>query len=247
MRIDYNSSASRRALVVGLSVGIVGSSQGTIRNLRERGQDPDLDRRLRLRDGRHHQTAAPSGDQPLHNSTNPQPHCVRKNALRTSTTQAPHTSQDRRSNRGKRPGGQAAARRGCRAGCRGSPRTRRRACRRSSSSEEGVAAVAAGLRAGATADFAPCHLAADVILRAVGVKRDIRPFEGAEQLDLVGVEPGEQPVEGGKAGGGEQPVKAGPEAPAFCAEWDRGNMPSGRRRTTTPAPGSAHTPAAGGG
>ena len=31
-----------------------------------------------------------------------------------------------------------------------------------------------------------------------------------------------------------------------CAEWDRGNMPSGRRRTTTPAPGSAHTPAAGG-
>ena len=64
--------------------------------------------------------------------------------------------------------------------------------------EEGVAAVAAGLRAGATADFAPCHLAADVILRAVGVKRDIRPFEGAEQLDLVGVEPGEQPVEGGK-------------------------------------------------
>ena len=46
------------------------------------------------------------------------------------------------------------------------------------------------------------------------MKRDIRPFEGAEQLDLVGVEPGEQPVEGGKAGGGgEQPVKAGLKLP----------------------------------
>ena len=96
--------------------------------------------------------------------------------------------------------------------------------------------------------FAPCHLAADVILRAVGVKRDIRPFEGAEQLDLVGVEPGEQPVEGGKAGGGgEQLVKAGLKLPLSARSGIAAICLQVGVEPTPPAPGSAHTPAAGGG
>ena len=50
------------------------------RHLRERRQDPDLDRDLRLCAGGHRQKAAQSGRQPLHNSTDFERHPFRENA-----------------------------------------------------------------------------------------------------------------------------------------------------------------------
>jgi len=65
--------------------------------------------------------------------------------------------------------------------------------------EEGVATVAADIAAGAAADLAPGDMAADVILRSVGVQGDLRPVEHHQQFGLVGVEPGEQTIEGHEA------------------------------------------------
>src|SRR5271165_4717434 len=70
--------------------------------------------------------------------------------------------------------------------------------------EEGVAAVAAGVGLGAAADLAFGHLAADVVLRTIGVQRDLRVVEHHQELGLVGVQPLEQAVEGGKAGGSQE-------------------------------------------
>src|SRR5690242_931944 len=66
-------------------------------------------------------------------------------------------------------------------------------------SEEGVAAVAADIALGSAADLALGNLAADVVLRAVGVQRDLRVIEHHQQLGLVGVQPLKQAVEGGEA------------------------------------------------
>ncbi len=66
--------------------------------------------------------------------------------------------------------------------------------------EERVAAIAAGVTVGATADLAFDDVAADVALRAVGVQRDLRPGEHHQQLGLVGVQPLEQAVKSGEAG-----------------------------------------------
>ena len=66
--------------------------------------------------------------------------------------------------------------------------------------EEGVAAIAADIAAGATADLAPGHVAADVVLRSVGVQRDLGSVEHHQQFGFVGVEPREQTVEGDEAG-----------------------------------------------
>src|SRR6266702_712424 len=65
--------------------------------------------------------------------------------------------------------------------------------------EEGVAAIAADIAAGATADLAPGHVAADVVLRSVGVQRDLGSVEHHQQFGFVGVEPREQTVEGDEA------------------------------------------------
>lgn len=43
-------------------------------------------------------------------------------------------------------------------------------------------------------------MAADVILRSIGVQGGLRPVEHHEQLALIGVEPFEQTVEGDEAG-----------------------------------------------
>src|SRR5215207_9151283 len=66
--------------------------------------------------------------------------------------------------------------------------------------EEGVAAVATGVASCAAADLAFGDLAADVVLRTVGVQRDFGPIEHHEQLALVGMEASEQAVEGDEAG-----------------------------------------------
>ena len=65
--------------------------------------------------------------------------------------------------------------------------------------EEGVAAIASGIASCACADLTLGDLAADVVLRAVGVQGDLGPVEHHEQLALVGMEPLEQPVESDEA------------------------------------------------
>src|SRR5260370_4052884 len=66
--------------------------------------------------------------------------------------------------------------------------------------EEGVAAVAAGVASCSCADLSLGDLAANVVLRSVGVERDLGPIEHHEQFALVGMEPCEQTVEGNEAG-----------------------------------------------
>src|SRR4051812_48913841 len=88
--------------------------------------------------------------------------------------------------------------------------------------EEGVAAVAAEIAAGATADLAAGDLGADVVLRAVGVQRDLGVVQHLQQLRLVGVQALEQAVELDEAGAAlENTVEAGaqlgPATPAGLA------------------------------
>src|ERR1035437_8009073 len=86
--------------------------------------------------------------------------------------------------------------------------------------EEGVAAVAPGVGLGAAADLALGHLAADVVLRAVGVQRDLRMVEHHQQLGLVGMQPLEQPIERGEGSGAlEDPVKTRPHFAAPARRW----------------------------
>src|SRR5215208_5417379 len=69
-----------------------------------------------------------------------------------------------------------------------------------SQAEEGVPAVASGVAAGSAAHLAPGHLGPDVVLRSVGVQRDLRAVEHPEQVGLVSVQPREQPVQDDEAG-----------------------------------------------
>src|SRR4029079_13624977 len=66
--------------------------------------------------------------------------------------------------------------------------------------QERVPAVAALIGAGAAADLSSRHVTPNVILRAVGVQRDLRPLQHAQQLRLVGLKPGQQTIEHDKAG-----------------------------------------------
>jgi hypothetical protein len=76
--------------------------------------------------------------------------------------------------------------------------------------QEGIAAVAAGVAAGAATDLAPDDLAPDVVLGSVGVKGDLGTVQDEEQLGLVGVKTFEQAVEGDEAGATlEDPVEPG--------------------------------------
>jgi hypothetical protein len=62
------------------------SHQALPRHQRERGQDPNLDRRQYLRSGRHRPQTARPGGQPLPNPTDSQPNSVRENAHFTGTS-----------------------------------------------------------------------------------------------------------------------------------------------------------------
>src|ERR1700752_456040 len=73
-----------------------------------------------------------------------------------------------------------------------------------------VPAIASGIASCAGADLTLSDLAADVVLRAVGVRGDFGPVEHHEQLAFVGMEPFEQPVESDEASvSGEDAVQAG--------------------------------------
>ena len=67
------------------------ANQGVLRNQRERRKDPNLDRRVDLRAGRHRPKAVGAGDQPLPDSTGSQRHTFRENAHFTGSpaTQLP--------------------------------------------------------------------------------------------------------------------------------------------------------------
>src|SRR5216684_4250490 len=62
--------------------------------------------------------------------------------------------------------------------------------------EESIAAIAPDVAARAAADLAPGDLAADIVLGSVGVQRDLRAVEDEEEFRFVGMEAGEQTIEG---------------------------------------------------
>src|ERR1700757_57912 len=66
--------------------------------------------------------------------------------------------------------------------------------------EKGVAAVATNVTSGAATDLSLGDLAADIVLRSIGVQWDLRPVEHHQQFTLVGMEPGKQTVEGDESG-----------------------------------------------
>src|SRR3984893_3207164 len=66
--------------------------------------------------------------------------------------------------------------------------------------EKGIAAITTDIAAGAGTDLAPGDVAADVVLRSVGVQRDFGSVEHPQQFGFVGVEPREQPVERDESG-----------------------------------------------
>ena len=86
-------------------------------------------------------------------------------------------------------------------------------------SEEGIAAVAADIAAGTTTDLAFGDLAADVVLRTIGVQRDVRMIEHGQQFGLVGMQPLQQSIETDEAGALAKDVvepSAELAAPAWC-------------------------------
>src|SRR3954466_16378466 len=104
--------------------------------------------------------------------------------------------------------------------------------------EEGVAAVAAKIALGATADLALGHLAADVVLRAIGMQRDLWMVEHHQQSGLLGVQPLQQAVEHDEAGAAlEDAIEAGAQlaAPAWCRR-----RPVGREVGVEPPDQPAH-------
>src|SRR3954454_12489751 len=54
--------------------------------------------------------------------------------------------------------------------------------------QEGIAASSAVLSAGAAGDLADSHWVADILLRAVGVERHLRAFEGDQQFCFAQLE-----------------------------------------------------------
>ena len=66
--------------------------------------------------------------------------------------------------------------------------------------KEGIPAVATDIAAGTAADFAFGDLAADIVLRGIGVQRDVRVVERGQQFGLVGMQPLQQAVESDEAG-----------------------------------------------
>jgi hypothetical protein len=92
--------------------------------------------------------------------------------------------------------------------------------------EEGVATVATDIAAGAAADFASGDVAADVILRSVGVQRNLWSVEYHQQFGLVGMKPREQTVEGDEAGlAREDAIETEPAVRPCAVCWERNDKP----------------------
>src|SRR5260370_42459736 len=61
--------------------------------------------------------------------------------------------------------------------------------------KEGIPAIASAIAAGPGADLAPDHLTTNVVFRAVGVKRYLRPVQHHQQFGLVGMQSLQQPIQ----------------------------------------------------
>src|SRR5258708_4438342 len=81
--------------------------------------------------------------------------------------------------------------------------------------EESIATIPANVASRPGADLTPRDVAANVVLRAVGVERYFGPFEYHQQLGLVGVQPGQQAIQRGEASGAEE------DAVEACAQRGR--------------------------
>lgn len=70
--------------------------------------------------------------------------------------------------------------------------------------QESVATITTDIAPCPGADVLPRGLAADIVLRAVGVERDLRVVQHHQQLSLVGMMPHQQAVQGDEAGAAEE-------------------------------------------
>src|ERR1700691_2629990 len=66
--------------------------------------------------------------------------------------------------------------------------------------EEGIPAIASAIAARPGTDLAADHLTADVVFRAIGVKRYLRPVQHHQQFGLVGMQSLQQPIQRGEPG-----------------------------------------------
>src|SRR5215213_4800912 len=72
--------------------------------------------------------------------------------------------------------------------------------------EEGIAAIASTVTAGSGTDLAAGDLAADVILRAIGMQRDFRPLQHHQQFGFVGPQPRQKAIQRDEAGAAAEDV-----------------------------------------
>src|SRR4029077_19077705 len=74
--------------------------------------------------------------------------------------------------------------------------------------QEGIPAIAAGIAACPSADLPARDITTDVVLRAIGVKRDLRALQHHQQLGLVGMQPRQQAIQHDEASAAaEDPVE----------------------------------------
>src|SRR6202789_1366872 len=66
--------------------------------------------------------------------------------------------------------------------------------------EECIAAVPTNVAPCSGADLPACDVTANVVLRSIGVERDLRPLQHPPLGRLVGVQPREQTIQRGEAG-----------------------------------------------
>src|ERR1700729_1283428 len=70
--------------------------------------------------------------------------------------------------------------------------------------EKSIATIPSDVAPCSRADLAPCHLTANVVLRSVGVERDFGSLQHHQQLGLIGMQPRQQAVQRGEAGGTQE-------------------------------------------
>src|SRR3954454_7161957 len=87
-------------------------------------------------------------------------------------------------------------------------------------SQKSIAAVTADVAAGPGADLAPGDVAADIVLRAVGVQRGLGTVQHHQQLIFVGMQPYQQAVQGDEARAAEKDaVEPGAQGDRAALAW----------------------------
>src|SRR5882757_4293384 len=65
--------------------------------------------------------------------------------------------------------------------------------------QESITAIAASIASGSGTDLAAGDVAADIVLRSVGVQRGLWPVQHHQQLCFVGMQPPQKPVQRNEA------------------------------------------------